>query len=95
VREESEQYQQQVCSSDHKAPVESKNAIEADCKTKKIPQDARVPDKAFCLGNEMAPKEEAELLAFHDKNNDVFAWSTSDLNGVSSILSSTNCKWTQ
>jgi hypothetical protein len=31
----------------------------------------------------MAPEEEAELSTFIDKNNDVFAWSTSDLFGVS------------
>jgi hypothetical protein len=31
----------------------------------------------------MAAEEKVELLAFLDKNNDVFAWSTSDLIGVS------------
>jgi hypothetical protein len=31
----------------------------------------------------MGPQEQAELLQFLDKNNDVFAWSTSDLVGVS------------
>jgi hypothetical protein len=67
MREESEQYQQQVCSSDHKAPTESKQAMEAYGKTKKIPLDPRVPDKAICLCTEMATEEEVELLAFDDK----------------------------
>jgi hypothetical protein len=31
----------------------------------------------------MSTKEQVELLHFLDKNNDVFAWSTSDLVGVS------------
>jgi hypothetical protein len=31
----------------------------------------------------MSPEEKAELLQFLDKNSDVFAWSTSDLVGVS------------
>jgi hypothetical protein len=31
----------------------------------------------------MSTEEQVELLHFLDKNNDVFAWSTSDLVGVS------------
>jgi hypothetical protein len=31
----------------------------------------------------MSPQEQVELLKFFDKNGDVFAWSTSDLVGVS------------
>jgi hypothetical protein len=31
----------------------------------------------------MAPEEEAELLAFFDKNNNAFVWSTTGLIGVS------------
>jgi hypothetical protein len=31
----------------------------------------------------MSPEEQAELMQFLDKNNDVFAWSTFDLVGVS------------
>jgi hypothetical protein len=37
----------------------------------------------MCLGTEIDPEEQAELLAFLDKNNDIFAWSTSNLMGVS------------
>jgi hypothetical protein len=36
-----------------------------------------------CIGAEAIQQEQAELLAFLDKNNDVFLWSTSDLAGVS------------
>jgi hypothetical protein len=31
----------------------------------------------------MSPEEQKELLAFLNKNNDIFMWSTSDLIGVS------------
>jgi hypothetical protein len=36
-----------------------------------------------CIGTETDQEEQAKLLAFLDKNNDVFVWSTSDLMGVS------------
>jgi hypothetical protein len=36
-----------------------------------------------CIGDEISPQEQVELLQFLDKNSDVFAWSTSDLIGVS------------
>jgi hypothetical protein len=32
--------------------------------------DPKVSDKAVCIGTEMSPQEQAELLQFHDKNND-------------------------
>jgi hypothetical protein len=41
------------------------------------------PDRTVCIGAEASQQKQAELLAFLDKNNDVFAWSTSDLVGVS------------
>jgi hypothetical protein len=37
----------------------------------------------MCIGTETVQQEQAELLAFLDKNIDVFAWSTSGLVGVS------------
>jgi hypothetical protein len=83
MREESDQYQQQACSPDHRAPAESKQAIEDDGETKKIPLYHRVPDKVVCPDTKMAPEEEAELLAFFDKNNNAFVWSTTGLIGVS------------
>jgi hypothetical protein len=46
--------------------------------------DPRVPDKTVCIsGIEANQQDQEELLSFLDKNNDVFAWSTSDLVGVS------------
>jgi hypothetical protein len=42
-----------------------------------------VPDIVVCLGIETSLEEQAELLAFLDKNNYIFAWSTFDLIGVS------------
>jgi hypothetical protein len=46
--------------------------------------DPRVQDKTVCIGTEANQQDQAELLSFLDKNNDVFAWSTSDLVGISS-----------
>jgi hypothetical protein len=37
----------------------------------------------MCIGAEASQEEQVELLAFLDKNIDVFVWSTSDLVGVS------------
>jgi hypothetical protein len=36
----------------------------------------------MCIGTETGQEEQAEQLAFLDKNSDVFTWSTSDLVGV-------------
>jgi hypothetical protein len=35
------------------------------------------------ISQDLTSREEVELLSFLDKNNDVFAWRTSDLTGVS------------
>jgi hypothetical protein len=45
--------------------------------------DLRVLDKIVCIGAEASQEELTKLLSFLDKNNDVFAWSTLDLVGVS------------
>jgi hypothetical protein len=45
--------------------------------------DPRVPFKTVCISTEANQQDQEELLSFLDKNNDVFAWSTSDLVGVS------------
>jgi hypothetical protein len=63
--------------------AEFKKAIETEGDLKKVALDPRVPDRAICLDTEMSPQEQVELLAFLNKNNIVFAWSTSDLMGVS------------
>jgi hypothetical protein len=40
-------------------------------------------DKTVCISTEANQQDQDELLSFLDKNNGVFAWSTSDLVGVS------------
>jgi hypothetical protein len=63
--------------------AEYKKAIKADGELKKVPLDPRVIDRDVCIGIEMDQEEQAKLVAFLDKNSDIFAWSTSDLVGVS------------
>jgi hypothetical protein len=57
--------------------------IEPECETKRVPLDPRVPDKTIMISQDLTSREEAELLSFLDKNNDVFTWRTFDLTGVS------------
>jgi hypothetical protein len=64
------------------APVECKKVIKADGEFRKVSLDPRVPDRTMCLGTETCLEEQAELLAFLDKDRDIFTWSTSDLVGV-------------
>jgi hypothetical protein len=45
--------------------------------------DPRVSDKKVCIDTEANQQDQEELLSFLDKNNNMFAWSTSDLVGVS------------
>jgi hypothetical protein len=83
LREETKQYQQTEYLVKKEASAEFKKAIETEGDLKKVALDPRVPDRAICLDTEMSPQEQVELLAFLNKNNIVFAWSTSDLMGVS------------
>jgi hypothetical protein len=66
--------------------VEYRRAIEADGMFKNVPLDSRVLDRAMCIGMETGQEEQAMLLAFLDKNSDVFAWLTFDLMGVSRYI---------
>jgi hypothetical protein len=77
--------QHKTSTSYHKgeAPIEYKKAIEVEGKFKKVPLDHRVLDRTICISVEASQQEQMELLAFLDKNTDVFTWSTSDLVGVS------------
>jgi hypothetical protein len=83
LREESEQYQQHACPINVEALTKFKKAIKTDGDFKKVALDHRVPHRAVLLGTETSLEEHAELLSFLDKNNDVYAWGTSDLIGVS------------
>ena len=60
-----------------------KTTFEEDCEVKKVPLDKHLPDKLVTINATLEPEEEKELLEFLRKNQDVFAWSTSDLRGVS------------
>jgi hypothetical protein len=73
------------CNGDAKSKNEgsfTSRPIEPECETKRVPLDARVPDKAVMISQDLSTNEEAELLSFLDRNNDVFTWQTSDLIGV-------------
>jgi hypothetical protein len=63
--------------------TECRKVIKAEGEFQKVPLDPRVLDKTICIGIEANQQDQAELLSFLDKNNDVFTWSTSDLVGVS------------
>jgi hypothetical protein len=55
--------------------------IAAAGETKKVYRDD-MPDRAVTIGAHLNPEEEKELTRFLNKNNDVFAWSAKDLQGV-------------
>jgi hypothetical protein len=63
--------------------AEFKKAIEAKGDFTRLPLDPIVPDRTMCIRAEISPHEQADLLQFLDKNSNIFAWSTSDLIGVS------------
>jgi hypothetical protein len=52
------------------ALVECKKAIKLVGEFKKVLLDPRVPDRTICIGVEASQQEQAELLAFLDKNSD-------------------------
>jgi hypothetical protein len=82
LREETE-HQQTKWPTNKEAPTKFKKAIEAEGDFLKVALDPRLPDRDICLGTKIGPEEQAELLAFLNKNSDIFTWSTSDLIGVS------------
>jgi hypothetical protein len=83
LQEEPEQQSTFAGSHKAEAPAERKKAKEAEGEFKKVPLDQRVPDRTICIGTEASQQEQVELLAFLNKNSDVFTWSTSDLVRVS------------
>jgi hypothetical protein len=82
LREETEQHNTLTGSCKAEALVEHKKAIKVEGEFKRVPLDPRVLDRAVCICA-TTQQDQAELLAFLDKNSDIFAWSTSDLVGVS------------
>jgi hypothetical protein len=83
LREEIERHQQIEWPVKKEALTKFRKAIKAESNFKKVALDPRVPDRVVCLSTETSPEEQAELLAFLNKNSDVFVWSTSNLIGVS------------
>jgi hypothetical protein len=63
--------------------AEFNKAIEAEGDFTRLALDPGVPDMNVCIGAKISLQEQAELLQFLDKNSDVFAWSISELIGVS------------
>ena len=51
--------------------------------TKSVPLENVVPDRKVTIGDNLSKEEEAELIETLVKNKGVFAWSASDLKGVS------------
>jgi hypothetical protein len=83
TRGDVEQHKQAQPSSKQEISAEFKKAIEVEGDFNRVALNPRVPNKIVCTGAEMSPEEQAELLQFLNMNSDIFAWSTSDLVGVS------------
>ena len=52
-------------------------------KTKCVPLQEAVPDRKVTISATLSKEEELELLDVLQKNQDIFAWSAADLQGVS------------
>jgi hypothetical protein len=66
---------------------QSMKGAEAECMkavyvTKTDPFCADVPSRTVMIGTEVSAEDEGKLLRFLHNNQDVFAWSKSDLTGV-------------
>jgi hypothetical protein len=83
LREDAQQHEQVQPPSKQKVSMEFKKAIEVKGGFKRVPLDPMIPDRAIGISTDMNPQEQMELLQFLDKSSDDFAWSTSDLVGVS------------
>jgi hypothetical protein len=81
LREDTDQPEQP--SPKQEISTEFKKVIKAKGDFTRVALDPRVPDRTVCIRVEMSLEEQAKLLQFLDKNNDVLAWSTCDLIGVS------------
>jgi hypothetical protein len=70
-------------SSKQETLVKFKKAIQPEGHFARVALDPRVLDGTICIRAEMSQEEQKELIQFLDRNSDVFAWSTSNLIGVS------------
>jgi len=64
-------------------PNKEKVTFDEGCVVKRVPLDKHLPDKVVTISATLSEEEERELIDFLNKNKDVFAWSASDLRGVS------------
>jgi len=62
---------------------DKEETFQQECQVKKVPLDKHLPDRQVTMRAAHEPEEEHELLEFLNKNKAVFAWSASDLRGVS------------
>ena len=60
--------------------------------TKKVPLCEDVPDRMVIIGKGLEEAEEARLVQFLRNNQDVFAWSSSDLRGSFEDLLNTHSR---
>jgi hypothetical protein len=68
---------------DRKPHQSSRKQLKPKASSARCPWTPKVSDRTVCVGANMSPEDQAELLQFLDKNSDFFTWSTSDLIGVS------------
>lgn len=68
-----------------KGPKRDKEAtFDQECQTKRVPLDKHIPNQLVTISSTLNEEEEEKnLLKFLYKNKDVFAWSGSDLRGMS------------
>jgi hypothetical protein len=73
LREDADQHESMQPPSKQDTSAELKKAIKTKGNFTKVALDPRVPDRTVCIGAKMSPEEEAELMQFLNKNNDVFS----------------------
>jgi hypothetical protein len=86
LREDAYQHEQAQPFPKQEISAEFKKVIKAEGDSSRVALDPRIPDRTICFGAEMSTEEQAELLQFLEKNNDVFVWSTYDIVGGSKEL---------
>jgi hypothetical protein len=79
VAQEEQKAEAQMRQSMKGAEAERMKAVDD---TRTVPLCADVPSRTFMIGTEVSTEEEDKLLQFLRHNQDVFAWSKSDLTGV-------------
>jgi hypothetical protein len=79
VAEEEQRAKAQMRQSMKGAEAEGMKAVDD---TRTVPLCADVPSRTVMIGTEVSAEEEDKLLQFLRHNQDLFAWSKSDLTGV-------------